>query len=594
MNTQTVSLHITINSIPLDLEGLTITCGDAASSFSQYSFSVSDTPVIRRVTSPPSTSRGDDIMISLQLISIQREDNVFTIGVLPCGGTTPQSISTSLSEPDLSSPHTMGMYDSEQLSCTVPGLEPGRYRTVLHVAGKGWAHASLDSTTLDIKGIVRSTPLDATGSLRGGIEVTIPTRGLSNSNVLNSRVTIGNTPCLIQTIGANGDLTCTTQPAVDDGYSSLVYNDEALAYWSLQADYFELNGIYISSDGGLVYRSGGTMGQDADATVLGEVLPGQAGISGNSLTDQCALFNASYIEAPSLGEFSHPAGFGVGLWMKTPDSRSHYRIVTTSTSFANGVSSGYLLLLNPCNELEFWVATGEQLSEFSFSNSCQVITNQSECSQPCTGPIAVPESATSGALPAGVWHVIRSMQSDWSDWHFVSFGWEADDFASLVHSWRAGSVDCTADNLCSGTQVLHVDSTFVNSTTTTYLPSSNSPIQMGGTAELPLGMTTASNSSRLAPFAGYLDEVSFYGRPLSNAQVEMHHFYGSSEHQPIWIVTDAVDGIGMGVVPNVMYPERDSGFEEEMIVDWDMVQQSTLTVGNATAIQFQWNGYGSC
>ena len=276
--------------------------------------------------------------------------------------------------------------------------------------------------------------------------------------------------------------------------------------------------------------------------------------------------------------------------MKTPDSRSHYRIVTSSASFANGISSGYLLLLNPCNELEFWVATGEQLSEFSFSNSCQVITNQSECSQPCSGPIAVPES---GALPAGVWHVIRSVQSDWSDWHFVSFGWEADDFALLVHSWRAGSVDCTADNLCSGTQVLHVDSTLVNSTATTYLPSSNSSIQMGGTAELPLGTMTASNSSQLAPFAGYLDEVSFYGRPLSDAQVVSHHFYGSSERQPIWIVTDAVDGIGMGVIPNVMYPERDSGFEEETIVDWDMVQQSTLTVGNTTAIQFQWNGYGT-
>ena len=126
-----------------------------------------------------------------------------------------------------------------------------------------------------------------------------------------------------------------------------------------------------------------------------------------------------------------------------------------------------------------------------------------------------------------------------------------------------------------------------------YLPSSNSSIQMGGTAELPLGTTTASNSSQLAPFAGYLDEVSFYGRPLSDAQVVSHHFYGSSERQPIWIVTDAVDGIGMGVIPNVMYPERDSGFEEETIVDWDMVQQSTLTVGNTTAIQFQWNGYGT-
>ena len=591
LETQNVPLRVTINSILLDLSDLNITCGDTANPFNHYAYSVADTPVVSIIMGS-STSEADNVLLSLQHISMLREDNVLTFGGLPCAGDNALSVVSSRSEPDLSSPRTTTTYSVEEIECTVPFLEPGHHRTVLHVAGKGWAHASLDATTLHIRGVVDSTPNQATGSLRGGIKVSIPTRGLTVSDIPRSRVSIGDTPCHIQTISDYGDLTCIPQPAINDGYSSVVYHDQAVAYWSLQADYFEPNGTYIDSDGDFFYRSGGTLGRGANATVFGEVVPRQVGISGNSLTDQSVLFNASYIEAPALSEFSHPAGFGVGFWMKTPDNRAHYRIMTNSASFESETSRGFLLLLNPCNELESWVAVGEPLSEFSSSVSCQLIVDQSNCSQPCTGYITVSESTIPGSLPAGVWHVIRSVQSDWSDWHFVSFGWEADD-DSLVQSWRANSDNCTANSLCSGTHVLHIDSSLVNSSTTTYLHSPHSTIQLGGTSQLGLGTTTVDNSSHLAPFAGYLDEISFYRSPLSSTQVESHYYYGSSEKQPIWIVTDAVDGVGTGVVPNVVYPERDPGFEEETMIDWDIVQESTYTIGNATAIQFQWNGYGT-
>ena len=591
LETQEVPLRVTINSILLDLSDLYITCEDTVDPFTNYSYSVSDTPAVSIIMGS-STSEADDILLNLQLISRMREDNVLTLGGLPCGGGTLPPIVASRSEPDLSSPHPTGTDYSGETQCTVPFLAPGHHRVVLHVAGKGWAHGSLDTTTLDIRGVVDSTPSQATGSLRGGVKLSIQTRGLTMSDIPRTRVSIGNTPCHIQTISYYGDLTCVSQPAINDGYSSVVYHDQAVAYWSLQADYFESDGTYIDSDGAFFYRSGGTLGRSANATVFGEVVPREVGISGNSLTDQSALFNASYIEAPTLSEFSHPAGFGIGLWVKTSDDRAHYRIIADSASFEIGISRGFFLLLNPCNELESWVAVGEPLSEFSSSVSCQLIVDQSDCSQPCTGYITVSESIIPGSLPAGVWHVIRSVQSDWSDWHFVSFGWEADD-DSLVRSWRADSDNCTANRLCSGTHILYIDSSLVNSSTTTHLRSPHSTVQLGGTSLLQVGVTTVDNSSQLSPFAGHLDEISFYQSPLSGSQVERHHYYGSSENQPIWIVTDAVDGVGTGVVPNVVYPERDPGFEEETVIDWDVVQEGTYTVGNATAIRFQWNGYGT-
>ena len=346
LETQEVPLRVTINSILLDLSDLRITCEDTTAPFTHYSYSVSDTPVVSIVMGS-SSSEADYILLNLQLISAVREDNVLTLGGLPCGGGTPVPIVGSRSEPDFSSPRTSGMYYSDETQCTVPFLAPGHHRIVLHVAGKGWAHGSLDTTTLDIRGVVDSTPSQATGSLRGGIKLSIQTRGLTMSDIPRSRVSIGNTPCHIQTISYYGDLTCVSQPAINDGYSSVVYHDQAVAYWSLQADYFESDGTYIDSDGAFFYRSSGTLGHSANATVFGEVVPREVGISGNSLTDQSALFNASYIEAPALSEFSHPAGFGIGLWVKTPDDRAHYRIMTNSASFEGGISRGFLLLLKP-------------------------------------------------------------------------------------------------------------------------------------------------------------------------------------------------------------------------------------------------------
>ena len=505
------------------------------------------------------------------------EDNVFTIGGKPC--IAPVRVSATATFPDFT-PSIALMYNNHNFDCTIPHLEPGTYRVVMHVAGRGWAH-SVGDETIVIKPANRGDTAPLTGSLRGGLEILVYTRGLSPADITKTRVDIGNTPCPVQRITDSGEVTCITQAARDDGYSSVVEHSNALAYWSLQADYFEPDGLYIGSDGTNWFRSGGSLGTDANAAIVGAVIGRQDGISGNNITDQAANFNASYIEVPGLEELSNPAGFGYELWMKVPERSEKYQIIVDSGSFTNDTSRGYLLVLNPCNELEFWLATGQSLSSFSDTIDCPSI-NQSQCSVPCNGYSIIEQSGeTMGTLPAGVWHVIRTLQSDWSGWHQVAFGWEADNY-------EQADENCTNINLCSGTQELYVDSSIVNSSETTYLHSPDASFQIGGTTRLPVDITMTSTEFQLGPFAGYLDEISIYSKPLEDSEVSRHHFYGSSERQPVWITVDGVDGVGTGVVPNVVYPELVPEFEQEMIVDWESVQDGDYTVENNTAIRVEW------
>ena len=579
LNTKAASLSLTINSVAIDLDSAI--CSDTGASFDVYSYSVDHTPIIESVI-PALSSYLDGAYYSVRGISDFAADNTFTLGGLACIDSDPQLVATTRNSPDFRASVAGTVHQDGAFDCMVPLLAPGSYRATLHVAGRGWAHASLDSTTVLIEPAVRGDAEPQSGSVRGGLELSIFTRGLMISDVTKTRVTIGNTPCLVQRIDNDGvgTLTCIAQPAKDDGYSSIVVNDSPLTYWSLQNDYFSTDGSYIESDNLGTFRSVGSLGEVASASVVGEVMLGQAGISENDITNQAAFFSASYIQAPVLDEFSDPAGFGLEFWMKVaePDSDEKYRIVVESVSERNGNNSGYMVLLNPCNELEFWLAPGSEPSTSSNVSECSLITNlTTQCSQSCSGYVIVPESST-GNLPTGVWHVIRSSQSDWLEWHHIQVGWEASEVDE--------DPSCTEDYVCSGTQVLYVNSNSASLAEVTYLPSVGTTLKIGGTSLL----SPMSSDSQLSHFSGYLDEVAFYSKPLTASQVAEHYFYGSTENQPIWITVDGVDGIGTGVTPNVEYLESESAFEEEMILDWDSVQEMEYVVENDTAIRIEWTG----
>jgi hypothetical protein len=418
---------------------------------------------------------------------------------------------------------------------------------------------------------------ETSGSLRGGTSLTIHTTGIAPSDIAKTRVFVGNTPCSLQSINSGGRLVCTTQAGRDNGYSSVIDRDMALAYWSLQADYYRSNGSHLNSDGEQWFRSSGVLGVRANASISDTVMTRQSGISGNSATDQAAFFQSSYMQTPVLPEFSDAAGFAMDLWIKVPQAGDYYQIIVDSSSLGSGVASaGYLLMLNPCTQLEFWLATGISTQNYTTNSSleCELIRNSSQCSQRCSGYLHVLEDSD---LPAGVWSIVRAEYTNLSMWEYVHFGWAAD-----------GGDDCypPADQ-CSGLQVLYSNSDRIEERTT-YLPPVTTPVSIGGSSNSPPAL---SSNQALGPFEGYLDEVAFYSKPLHSRQIQARVRYGTTESQPVWITVNGEDGVGQGNVPNIVYSSMDQRFTNDTVVNWDAPQDMYLEIEESTSIRFEWTGY---
>ncbi len=582
-----VPLCVVIGSVKLALDDPPPSCVNPPmeGNYTNYTYSVFDTPVVRSLTQQASAN--DIINIYTEQISEVPEDNTFTIGGKPCLSTEPVRASLSQSEPDYSRPITsVRMYTNASFRCTLPDLKPGGYRVALHVSGKGWSYMNPAYTTVLIQPAITNNSFPNSGSLRGGLLIEIPVTGISPVDVAITRVTIGNTPCRIQRIYEDDRLTCLTQAAQDNGYSSLITHSNALAYWSLQSDYFQPNGSTAGHDGTTHFQSGGSLGTVANASIHGDIKTRTEGISGNNITDQSAMFTASYIEVPALKEFTNPTGFGYELWVREIDSQNtaRYRIIVDSASFSNDASSGYILALNPCNEMEFWLSTGSKLSNVSRGShsGCSPITNLSYCSQPCDGYAYIEDSglALVGEVPPGIWHVIRSSGYDWTVWHQIAFGWEAECLDEC-------SQGVTPSN---GTQTLYIDATRISSSSSTYHSASTTPIRIGGSHRIPVG-TPVNSTYDMAPFVGWIDEVSFYSIPLTACEISEHHFYGTTENQPIWVTVEGQDGLGTEVGPNLAYQgDTVPASEEQLTVNWNFVQDGVIALRNATALSFVWTG----
>ncbi len=584
----TVPLILAIGSIPVDITSSPPTCQETSSPFIDYTYTASSTPQIVSI-SPSHTTPGSLIELTLSGLSDVTSENVFLFGgtvPLTCTAYDPAVISTTLNTTNAAIGNTY-TETITTVQCTLPSdILAGNYRTLLNVAGRGWASAVLEDTSIEIRPQIDSAPHISSISLRGGVSITLQTSGLLPSSITETRVLIGNTPCAMQSVSDNGELTCLTQAAVDDGYSSLITQNSPIGYWTLQADITS-----GESDGSWSYRNWGSAGSLANAVIVGDVVNRQEGISGNDVTNQAASFDSSHLVVPAVEEFSMPAGFASEFWLKLDQNDPNYRIVFSSTSYQEEVARGYVVLMNPCNQVEFWIGTGDSSSQSSadlFGSAeqvlipeCYLISDISECSSSCTGQLTIDESTD---LPQGTWHVIRSEQIDWMQWTHVYFDWTVtSNRSNLYQEWS--SEDCTIDNLCNGTQTLSVNG-FTTIAGTNFLRATNAPIEIGSSSN------TVDNSlnTNVLPFDGKLDEIAFYSRPLIQSDIDARMAYGSSEEQPIWLSIEGLDGVGTGAVPNVEYPEWNPAFTNEMVVDWDNVQNGEYSLDTSTALRFEWTG----
>ena len=597
-----VSLSLAFNHIPVNVSNSTTQCNETGSDFNMYTYSVSATPILHNLARQR-VGAGDTIILNLTGISDTQEDNVLVFGGntnITCSSSDPPILSptSSSSQPAISSLGVTRTYSDYAVECVVPGLPVGRYRPTLHVAGRGWGYSSLEHTVLTVQPEIVSPPFIGNGSLRGGLSVALSTHGLSQADMLRTRVEIGNTPCRVQSIDNNGILTCFTQAAVDDGYSSLIQASSPLAYWSLQADYHRTNGSYLDFDGLDFFRSGGSLGTQASASVHGVVNLRQSGISGNSITDQSILFSeAAFLQVPSLEEMFNPTGFSLEFWMKVPHSVQHYRIVVDAFASCDTVACGYVVVLNPCHQVEFWVAnegsevssgdtipnqgipdnmdsgstaSGGNSDEMQELAECSLITDTNQCAhdQTCNGLVRVTEQSNI-RLPTGTWSIVRSDIMDLSDWNHIHVGWET-----------GSDEDCTA---CNGAQELVVngDRLAVSSGYT----NANTGIEIGGSSTIILG--TTGTQSGLAPFTGYLDEVAYYTRLLEDWEISNRVVHIAQQTQQIWISTESFDGVGTGTVPHVQYPIPDPPLNL-VAIDWDSASPLEETHEESVTLQFQW------
>ena len=567
-----VPLSFTINSIPLRISDYTIQCTESGTNFLQYSYSVSSTPVLLNLSSTTAVS-GDELQLEFEGISETPEDNIFFFGGsvgMNCSLADPPSFSTTLTSPSNTTSTNMRVYTSRTVTCTVPDVPAGVYYPRLHVAGRGWGHANLGKTMLTLHPQITGSPSVINGSLRGGLTLTLPTRGLLQSDISRTKIQIGNTPCSVQDIDSQGLLTCFTRATVDDGYSSLIRASSPLAYWSLQADYYRSNDSYLSSDGSSFFRSSGSLDIRANASIHGMVSTQQAGISGNSFSDQSIQFTeAAYLQVPTLEELFNPSGFAMEFWLKFSISVPNYRFIVNASSTCEGVACGFIVVLNLCNEIEFWVA-GSESNIDSTSTECTLITDTSQCPQACRGHIRVPESRQL-ALPSGVWHVIRNGRSDWTDWHHVYISWQVNDDENEY---------CISDSRCNGRQGLTIDGERLSIASTYFR--SNSGIQIGGCSSFPLGSTGLW--SGLAAFRGYLDEVAYYSKPLQSTEIASRMRFGTQDIQPIWLSVEGMDGSS---ISDIRYPEV-APMLNQVMIDWESAMNLVQTHEDSILLQFEW------
>ena len=596
--------NVTVLPFSTHSRSISVTLNDVAAAFGagnicgpdhRYTFSEQETPQIVSI-SPSSAKQGDVLSVSVKGVSTVADDNLLTIGGKPC--VTASHTSISKTEPDniISTTTTFTSSDSSTtITCQIPDIPPGHYRPLIHTAGRGWGFGTVNDSMVEVVASF-STPTQSSGSLRGGSLLSLPVTGLPANLIGDTHIVIGNTPCLLQQVLMTssspqmGTAVCITQPSLDDGYSSLI-KGKALGYWNLQADFLSSNGSYISSESSSL-RNGGTLGSAAQAIVVGAVSLGRTGISGNSITDQSAFFDSAYLRVQPLPEFDKLRSFSFELWLKVVTGSSIYRPIISSFGVSSDIiPHGFLLLLNPCNQLEFWVSEGEPSSTAPLPSDCSIITGSSPCPSSCgSGRIVYKaNSSLPYQLPEGVWHVVTGpvlMPSE-QEWVHVVFGFESQD----VNSTATGSAhNCVVNSSavgCNGQQVLYVNKTRFE-TNTTYHHARGTQTEIGGTSIIPVW---SQGSSQLGHFTGYLDEISLFDSVLTQETVDVHHHYGSTEDQPISMISDASDGVGKGTVPDLTYREWEPVFETiGLSIDWDTANAEEHTIEKGQGVRFHWSG----
>ena len=554
-----------------------------------YSYLVSETPIIKMI-SPSTTRQGLNIEVTVEGIMNLMEYNILTIGGKPC--TSSDYTSTNETEPALELPIAPFDYINTVINCTVPDVYPGDYRVILHVSGRGWAYGELNNTIVKVEAAIPYGLSKVNGSLGGGTLLSIPVQGLDSYMIGHTNVHIGNTPCPIQTIIDVSDnpqlseIVCRTEVPRDDGYSSLV-SGTALCYWSLQYDLYDSSNKKYGTESFQSFSSKGKISFDVPAAIVGVVLQRKSGISGNIHTDQSAHFSLSYLSVKSFEQYHNLQSFSFELWFKSMSPSGKYVILAASYQNEGGAARGFIIALNPCNKIEFWMGTSGHPPEESGSgdnNTDCEIADSMDCNSECKSGhiVQFEEDNYHYQLPVGVWNILRSsstISTDESKWNHLVFGFDVLDNTS------------SDEKLLEGVQKMYINGE-ASEANVTYHHTNSSGITLGGSGILHTNnVAVLSTVSQLYPFFGYLDEISLFDFMLTEEEVKTHYHYGTSDDQPIWINTEFVDGVGKGTVPKAEIMLLETAYDEVAFnISLNDLDDQSFSLPKQKGIHVYWNG----
>ena len=594
IDSELAPVTITINGVQPDI---TTSCSftncptEMTSTMSSlhYKYSSCLTPVVQKVNL---TQLMQGQLLSISVLNMRSPDpgHMISIGKTACASSSLMTAG--------------GIGGVSVLSCTTPTLFPGKYTVKLHVTGQGVATAAVNDSVIEYHPQISMLTPNSEGSLKGGTKISIPALDFYSHSISYTRVFIGNTPCDVQygsiatTPGQLGNITCITRSAQDDGYSSLVLHSNPLGYWNMQQDHYSADGQYLYSNP-TVFPNLGSTGSHGDAVPSVGISAAQYGISGNNVTDQSILFNASYLRVPYHPQLNQLYGFGMEFWIKGAERNGWgYQIVISSRD--NDVVSGYLVMINPCGYWEVWLGSGDNDSSILGSGEndttilgsgdvvvrdCPFITMEEQCNNysSCTGSLVVPDDY-SPHTAGGVWNIVATnvyFNISSNNWTHIVINYITDN--GVVNDDRTGlpsedldpinRSDCfTIDNrtACYGMLQLFIDASLVGSSPVQYSPTLSGDLLIGG-------IELNSSNGLLTHFAGFLDEVSLYATPLTNDVIIDHHHYGNSADQPVWLIVE-------GVANNVQE------LTHLQVITWDNITNNDIIIDNNTSIQIEWTG----
>ena len=556
-----------------------------------YSYLPSSTPQVTEVIAEDIILPGSIIqLVGVYLVTYIDDGYLIQIGNKNCS-----SVSNS---------------NENSLNCTIPRLTSGDYRISLYVNSLGWAFFWNDLDKITISSAIIDSTSVYYGSILGGSLLTIYAENFHSIDHSDYSLLIGNTPCMLQQILLDPidsqSITCLTQAPIDDGYSTLINSLKPISYFTFD------NPSNLGTDEGYLKELNSEL-------AVSEQFLDESHMNVLNQLHHSLIFYSYFIETVFHPAYANFDSFGIELWISLSSAKLNtiiqqpsndqnvttatngYRVILENTPYSDS-PGGYKLIINPCNILELWIATGDNATEAN-SSQC-LLGTQLNCSLICSGTRLI--TSQQDNVNYSSWYVISGPEVNTSslNWTHIAFGWNILGSVSNrlitdpnnIESMGQCVYEQSKRKYCHGQANLIVNGVEYGRENVTYSPGSFvNKLSIGGTDQ-PL-------SSDFENFTGMLDEFVVYTRPLTYNEALLHYTASTRKQQLITVLSVYRDYVGTGITPQVEYPNIFDNYDNfgrafkptpnQHFIDWRIQTFDILTIYSDDRVTFYWKQIAS-